>query len=193
MTEAIYNQSSILYGGIVFPISIIIIALQWRVEYRNNSILLLCFSPLKLGKIYISKVISTSLLVLINAVIYMFIILLFSNMLLPNGEIPSYFYYSPLIAIAFTLPLLLIQHLLSIVTKNFIIPIGIGIIVTFGGFILNSSKLGLLLPNIYTFYGLFFNVPQTTYGNQNILFIIVPIISILLLPLGTVMFKNIER
>ena len=194
MLDAIYNQSSILYGGIVLPISIIIIvALQWRVEYKNENILLLCSSPVKLASIYLSKAITTTIIVFINIVMYILVMLLFSTLLLAKGAMPSYFLYAPLIGMIFSILLISIQHLLSMYSRNFIVPIGVGIIVVLGGFLLNSTRVGVLIPTLYIYYGLFFSVPQTGYTNIDVLFIIVPALTILVQLFGSMLFKRIEK
>jgi len=194
MWDALYNQSSILYGGLTLPLTIIIIiSLQWRIEYKHNSIILTNCSPINLEKIYVSKIITTIIFVFINILMYIGILLIFSRLLLPNEKIQLYFIYSPLVGLLFSIPFILIQHLLSMLIKNFIPPIAIGIILTFIGFILSgTTSLGILIPNMYLYYGLFFNVPNTQIILNNLLFIIAPILAIIISFLGTSLFKNIE-
>ena len=190
--DALYHQSVLGYGGLFLPITIaIIVALQWRIEYKHNSILLLYSSPVNLGKIYLSKIITTIIFVFINVIMFISIILMFSRLLLPSEKLQLYFIYSPLIGLLFSIPFILIQHLLAMVSKNFLLPIAIGLISTFCGFILISTSFGIFAPTIYIYYGMLFNIPNLGYLFKNILFIIVPILTIIISFLGTTLFKHI--
>ncbi|MCB2356456.1 ABC transporter permease [Clostridium estertheticum] len=191
--DALYNQSVLGYAGLFLPITIaIIVALQWRIEYKHNSILLLYSSPINLVKIYFSKIITTIIFVFINVIMFISILLIFSRLLLPSGKLQLYFIYSPLIGLLFSIPLILIQHLLSMVSKNFLLPIAIGLISIFCGFMLISTNFGIFVPTIYTYYGMLFNIPKLGDLFKNILFIIVPILTIIISFLGTISLKNME-
>lgn len=191
--DSLYNQTCILYGGITLPICIIIIiSMQWRIEYKHNNIINLYSSPINLGKIYISKIICTLILVTINIIILIFTLLIFSKIFLHIEKNYLYFIYAPLIGLLFSIPFILIQHLIAMLSKNFIFPIALGIILTFSGFILNSTKFGILFPHIYVYYGFFFNVPTFLNTSINKLFFIIPILTIISLFLGVNLFKTRE-
>lgn len=185
--DAVYNQTILLYSGITFPLSIvIIICVQWRVEYKKNNILNLLSSPIKPNKIFISKIISTMCIAFINIIILIILLLIAAFILIPGDSFRNYMVYSPMIAFLCSIPFICLQHLLCIYFNNFFSSISMGIVMVFSGFILSNFTIGILLPNSYISYASFIGISNINEGAyvsnpySNLLPIIIPLLSYLL-------------
>ncbi|APC39862.1 ABC transporter permease [Clostridium estertheticum] len=193
MWDALYNQSSILYGGLLLPLVIcLIVSLSWRIEYKNNSIICLKTTPIDLNKLFIGKIITTSIIVLLNVVCYIIIITVFKPLLIPNEPIKSYVFTGPIIGLICTFPLICIQHLLSMTFKNFILPVGFGVMFTFLSFLVQGTKASLFIPACYIYKGFFFGVENVLVQFSNSILILVPLVCFIVLFIELKIFRKKE-
>lgn len=192
MWNAIYVQSSSLYGGILFPAFLcIIIAMQWRVEFKNNNINNLLITDIPQSHIYLSKIITTFLVAALNIIIYIAIIFTAVKVFLPKETVKSFVFYAPLIGLICSLPLICIQHFLSMNFKNFALPLTVGIILSFPNAIISCYSFSKFFPYSYICRGMFFNVSSDlTLRFENYLFICIAILFIALTYIGISVFKN---
>ncbi|SHJ37800.1 ABC-2 type transport system permease protein [Clostridium cavendishii DSM 21758] len=199
--DAVYNQTLILYSALILPLSItIIIALQWRVEYKHNNIINLCSSPIKLKNIYISKILTTLIIVFINFLILIGLLLIFSKILIPKESFRLYIIYAPLIAFVCSIPFICLQHIFSMSFRNFILSISVGILISFSGFILSHTTIGILNPSTYIVCGSFVGVAKydilklspITFPYTDLLVLVVPILSAILYCIGASIFNGRE-
>ncbi|APC40843.1 ABC transporter permease [Clostridium estertheticum] len=201
--DAVYNQTFLLYASLTLPLAItIIISIQWRLEYKKNNILNLCSSSIKLNKIYLSKIMTTLLIIFLNIIILIISVLIFSNILIPKESFRYYVIYAPIIAFLYSIPLVCLQHLISMYNRNFIGSVSVGIILSFIGFLLSHTSLGILIPNTYIVCGSFIGVSSypiatdmmatITFPYINLLILVVPILSIILYLLGNYLFSKKE-
>lgn len=192
MWNAIYVQSSSLYGGILFPAFLcIIIAMQWRVEFKNNNINNLLITDIPESHIYLSKIITTFIVAALNIIIYIAIIFTAVKVFLPKETVKSFVFYAPLIGLICSLPLICIQHFLSMNFKNFALPLTVGIILSFPNAIISCYSFSKFFPYSYICRGMFFNVSSNlTLGFENYLFICTAILFIVLTYIGISVFKN---
>ncbi|MPQ31122.1 hypothetical protein E4V42_06675 [Clostridium estertheticum] len=193
MWDALYNQSSILYGGLLLPLVIcLIVSLSWRIEYKNNNIICLRTTPIDLNKLFIGKIVTTSIIVLLNVVCYIIIITVFKPLLIPNEPIKSYVFTGPIIGLICTFPLICIQHLLSMTFKNFILPVGFGIIGTFLSFLTQSQNISIFIPTYYNYKGFFFGVKNALVKFNNSTLILVPLVCLIVLFIELKIFRKKE-
>ena len=200
--DSVYNQTLLLYAALTLPLSItIIIALQWRIEYKHNSILNLCSSPIKLDKIFLSKILTTLTIIFLNILILVILLLIFARILIPQEPFRIYVLYAPLIGLLYSIPFICIQHLFAMYISNFIGSISIGILSSFSGFILSQTPLGILIPSTYiscasfigiTNYPIAPDLSHSTYSHSytNALILVVPILSILIYKYGNYLFNK---
>ncbi len=189
--NSIYNQNAILYSGLLLPLIIcIIIALQWRVEYKNGNITNLATLPIDLTKLYIGKVLSTLIIISLNILCFIIILLISSRILAPSESIKLYIITSPLIALICSLPLILIYHFISMTFKNFLFPLGVGLFTTFISFLLQSTSFSIFIPSTYIYKGSFFGVANMENMFNNLIFLLVPVICSLILLLSLNVFRN---
>ncbi|MBW9171641.1 ABC transporter permease [Clostridium estertheticum] len=193
MWDALYTQSTILYGGLLLPLVIcLIVSLSWRIEYKNNSIICLKTTPIDLNKLFIGKIITTSIIVLLNVVCYIIIIIVFKTLIIPNEPIKSYVFTGPIIGLICTFPLICIQHLLSMTFKNFILPVGFGVMFTFLSFLVQGTKVSLFIPACYIYKGFFFGVANVLVQFSNSILILVPLVCFIVLFIELKIFRKKE-
>lgn len=191
--NSIYNQTMILYCGLTLPLSLsITIALQWKIEYDKNNILNLNSTPQHLKNIYLSKLSSTLYIAFVNILISTILTISFAHILNPTDPFKPYLIYGPILAFCFSIPFICLQHFISILTKNFIFSVGIGILLSLFGFILSGTSLGILVPNNYIFYGSVFGTPFNKSQCSLFLIVLVPILSAILFYLGNLKFSKKE-
>ena len=200
--DAVYNQTLLLYAALTLPLSITIItALQWRLEYKHNNILNLCSSSIKLYEIFLSKVITTLIIVFFNILILVISLLIFAQILIPEEPFRAYILYGPLIVFLYSIPFICLQHLFAMYIKNFIGSISIGILLSFSGFILSQTPLGILIPSTYISCGSFIGITNYPiaadlsystyyYSYTNALILVVPILSMLIYICGNYLFNK---
>lgn len=189
--NSLYNQTMILYCGLALPLSLsITIGLQWKIEYDKNNILNLNSTPQNLSSIYFSKLLSTLCITFVNILILIILTISFAYILNPSNPFKPYLIYGPILAFCCSISFICFQHLLSILSKNFIFSIGIGILLSLFGFILSGTSLGVLVPNDYILYGSLLNTPFQHFQNSLFLIIIIPLSSVILTYLGNLIFKK---
>ncbi|URZ18226.1 ABC transporter permease [Clostridium felsineum] len=194
MWNAIYVQSSSLYGGILFPVFLsALISLQWRVEFKNNSINNLLITDKSHKDIYLSKLFTTFIIATVNILLYIIIIFVSVKVLLPKESVKAFIFYAPVVGLLFSLPLICLQHLLSMNFKNFALPLIVGIVLSFPNFVISCYGFSKFIPYSYICKGMFFNVKNSLNVKcEAYIFIITALLFILLIFAGTKLFKNKE-
>ncbi|MFL0253253.1 ABC transporter permease [Clostridium neuense] len=192
MWNAIYVQSASLYGGILFPAFLcIIIAMQWRVEFKNNNINNLLITDIPQSHIYLSKIITTFLIATLNIIVYIAIIFTAVKVFLPKESVKSFVFYAPLIGLICSLPLICIQHFVSMNFKNFALPLTVGIILSFPNAIISCYSFSKFFPYSYICRGMFFNVSSDlTVKFENCIFVYGTLLFIALTAAGIKIFKS---
>ncbi|AAK78267.1 ABC-2 type transport system permease protein [Clostridium acetobutylicum] len=194
MWNAIYVQSSSLYGGILFPVFLsALVSLQWRVEFKNNNINNILITDKSHKDIYLSKIFSTFVIAFINIILYIIIIFISVKVLLPKETVKAFIFYGPIIGLLFSLPLICIQHFLSMNFKNFALPLVIGIVLSLPNFVASCYSFSTFIPYSYICKGMFFNVKNSLNVECPIyIFILTALIFVASVSLGTKVFKNKE-
>lgn len=192
--DSVYNQTITLYSGILLPLAItIIISLQWNMEFKNKNILIIYSSPLNLDKFYLIKLISTLIIIFTNLLLLTIILLIASFILIPNSPFRYYEILGPLLILFYSMPFIFLQHLILIATRNFLVSISFGTILTFIGFISINFIIGIFIPTSYMICGGLLLVPNHFLPQYaKILILIIPILSCLIAYLGINLFKKIN-
>jgi hypothetical protein len=157
--NTLYNQCWNYVSIIVLPIGIILTAsLLSQIEYRNNSWKQVHTTPQSFTVLFFAKFcISITLLIqfflLFNIGIVLTGILpavIFADVPFPKQDFPyKAFFLGNATFFLYSLPILSLQHLLSIHIRNFMVPIGIGIAMVIASLIAVSWEYGFLLPYTY--------------------------------------------
>lgn len=192
MWNAIYVQSASIYGGILFPAFLcILIAMQWRIEFKNNNINNLLINNASQSHIYLSKIITTFIIAALNIALYIIIIFTAVKVFLPKETVKAFVFYAPIIGLICSLPLICLQHFLSMNFKNFALPLTVGIILSFPNAIISCYNFSKFFPYSYICRGMFFNVPSDlTVKFENYLFLYSAILFIALTATGIKVFKG---
>lgn len=143
----------------LLPLGIILSAsLLTQLEYKNNTWKQLHTLPTSFTIIFFSKLLVMVLMIvqfllLFNLGIYFSVLipyLLISDVPYPTTNIPHLFFFKEN-ALFFIdcLPIIAAQYLLSLLYKNFLVPVGIGFIIWVGSLASLSWKFGYLIPYTY--------------------------------------------
>lgn len=140
---------------------ILIISLLTQLEYRNNTWKQLHTLPLSFTTIFISKLAFITMMVILylllfNVGIYVSAIipyLVVRGVPYPQGAFPlQYFLQQDLYYFVDCLPIVGLQYLLCLVTRNFIVPMGIGFMFWIASLASLSWKYGFVAPYTYGMY-----------------------------------------
>jgi len=140
--------------GIVLAVSLIT-----QLEFKNNSWKQLHCTPVPLMSIYFSKlavlvVMLLQLFLLFNLGIYISAVipaLLNSHIPFPAYAIdPGYLLKENANYFILCLPMVALQFMISLQFKNFLVPVGAGLMLTIGGLIALSWKYIYMIPSSYT-------------------------------------------
>ncbi len=132
-----------------------------QIEYKNNCWKQLHTTPLSLTTIFFSKL--SVIVVMMFQFFLLFNIGIYLSALVPYLVIGGVSY--PLAAIPFgyflrenglyfidCLPIIAIQYMVSLRSKNFLVPVGLGIICWIAAIAILSWKFGYLMPYTYTIF-----------------------------------------
>jgi|GEM_PF-116397 len=156
---SLFNQSWQFMAIILLPMGVILAAsLITQIEYRNNGWKQLHTTPQSLTVIFWAKlsvvvIMLVQFFLLLNIGIYIAGVLpalVFTDIPFPQQDFP-FFYFLKGNARFFLncLPILAFQYLLSLHIKNFMVPIGIGIVMEIVSMIALSWEYGYILPYSY--------------------------------------------
>lgn len=155
----LFNQNWQFMATFLLPMGVILAAsLITQIEFRNNTWKQLYTTPQKLSTIFFAKYLIVlfvllQFFLLFNIGIYLcgaVPSLIYKDVLYPNENFPfkeffagncSYFIYA--------LPIISLQYLLSLHIKNFVIPIGIGLVLVVASLIGINFQYGYIIPYIY--------------------------------------------
>lgn len=142
-----------------------------QLEYKNNAWKQVHTAPIRFSEIYFSK-----LLVILVMLAQLFV--LFNVGIYASGVIPSFFhtelifpdYPIPVMHILtenlnyffVAVPMILLQYMLSMHFRNFVIPLGVGLVLVVLGITAISWEHNYMIPSLYPFlYHLTANQPGT--------------------------------
>jgi lantibiotic transport system permease protein len=140
--------------GIVLAVSLIT-----QLEFKNNTWKQLHTTPVSFGNIYFAKL--AVLLVMLLQLFLFFNIGIYLSAVIPsffNSSIPfpkyamdaGYFLTGNAEYFIVCLPMVALQYVISLQFKNFMIPIGAGLVLVVGGLIALSWKYAFTIPPAYT-------------------------------------------
>ncbi|MCP3165286.1 ABC transporter permease [Myxococcus qinghaiensis] len=133
--------------------------LMTQLEYKNNAWKLVHVLPLSLATLYFSKLAIILLtlarfFLLFNVGIYLSAVipaLLVSGVPYPKGPIPfTRFLGENLLFFVDCLPIVALQYLISLRSRNFLVPIGFGFLLWVGTLAALSWRWNFLIPYAYT-------------------------------------------
>lgn len=166
--QRLYLQNIRPFTGFLLPIGVILIcSLITQIEYRNNNWKQLHTTPQNYVTIFLAKF--TTLLVVTFIVFSCFNFGVIINGVVPNliasgsfprDSIPLQFFMEYTIkSFLSILPIVGLQYLLSIHYKNFIIPIGVGLVLYVGTMPMSRVDFSFVSPYSYAlhFFDLKFN------------------------------------
>lgn len=154
-----WNQSWEVMAIILLPLGVVLAtSLITQIEYKNNTWKQLHTTPQTLTIVFFAKLaviltMMTTLFVLYNVAVYLSAILpsiIFSNVSYPQAPMPAgFFLKANLNFFVDCLPILALQYLISLQFKNFMIPIGVGLIVWVLSIGMLSWEYSYLIPYAY--------------------------------------------
>jgi hypothetical protein len=143
---------------LLLPMGVILASsLITQIEYKNNTWKQLHATPQTFTNIFFSKI-SIIIIMTIKFFIFFNIGILLSGIIpcllfdghFPKQNIPVLFFIKGNIKYFLTcLPIIAIQYLISLNFKNFLVPIGVGVLGLIGSIIGNSSKYIFISPYSY--------------------------------------------
>jgi lantibiotic transport system permease protein len=185
---------------LLLPMGIILCAsLITQIEYKNNTWKQLHTTPQRFSHIYFAK--AGVLLILLLQFFLLFnlgiilsglVPLLFnSQAALPDVEFPVAYYISQnsnyFVA---ALPMVAIQFLLSLHFRNFLVPLGAGLVLLVASLFAIQWKMGYLLPYTYTAYHyLMATATQTRFNFPADLRLIATLAFTIVIGLGFLLYK----
>src|SRR6185369_15854857 len=154
-----WNQSWEVMAIILLPLGVVLAtSLITQLEYKNNAWKQLHTTPQKLTTVFFAKLaviltMMVALFVLFNLAVYLSAIvppLIFTNVSYPAAPLPlAHFLNENAKFFIDCLPILALQYLISLQFKNFLVPIGVGLIVWVLGIGLLSWEYSYLIPYSY--------------------------------------------
>lgn len=154
-----WNQSWEVMAIILLPLGVVLAtSLITQIEYKNNTWKQLHTTPQTLTIVYFAKLavivtMMTMLFVLFNVAVYLSAILpslIFSDVSYPQAPLPTgFFLKANFNFFVDCLPVLALQYLISLQFKNFMIPIGFGLIVWVLSIGMLSWEYSYLIPYSY--------------------------------------------
>ncbi len=189
-----YNQMWSSMLSFLLPMTIILFAsLITQLEYKNNTWKQLHTTPQSFTMVFIAKL-SAILLMILQFFIFFNIAVIavgYLSTLLIDGAMPKE--SLPVLAILKSntkifitiLPLVAAQYLISLRFKNFLVPVGIGLLMLVAALILaNLWKYAYLLPAAFCVMNVIpmaqANVPGNYYATAGIYFVIITALNYLL-------------
>jgi len=156
----IFDSSWKSMAFMLLPMGIVLaVSLITQLEFKNNTWKQLHTAPVSFANIYFSK-----LLVILTMMLQLFI--LFNIGIYLSAVIPSFFNSKiPFPAYAMDagyilsenakyfivcLPMVAMQYIISLQFKNFLIPIGVGLVLVVGGLMALSWEYNFTIPTTYT-------------------------------------------
>ncbi len=162
--KLLFQHSWQIMAIMLLPMGIVLaVSLITQLEFKNNTWKQLHTTPVSFGTVYFAK-----LLVLLVMLVQLFILFNIGNYLsviipvlfnrhFPFPNYPADFAWLLKENAAYFLmcmPMVALQYIISLQYKNFMIPIGAGLVVVVGGLIAISWKYAFTIPSAYT--GLYF-------------------------------------
>lgn len=159
--QRLYLQNSRPFAGFLLPIGVILIcSLITQIEYKNNNWKQLHTTPQKYFTIFLAKF--TTLLVVTFIVFFFFNLGVLINGIAPNliingsfprDTIPYQFIFEQTVkSFISILPIIGLQYLLSLHYKNFIVAIGLGLVLYVGTMPMSRIDFSFLSPYSYALH-----------------------------------------
>lgn len=154
--QRLWNQTWESMAVFLLPFGIILAtALIVQIEYKSSAWKQLHTTPQRFATIFFAKftvilILLVEVFVLFNAAMYLSAIIpsmLFDNLPYPTAPIPyAYFLNANFNFFLDCLPILALQYLLSLQFKNFLVPVGTGLIIWFAGIGMLAWDYSYVLP-----------------------------------------------
>jgi hypothetical protein len=154
--QKLWNQTWESMAVFLLPIGIILAAgLITQIEYKNNTWKQLHTTPQRFMTIFFAKflvilIMLVEVFVLFNIGIYLSAVIpsmLFSNVPYPTAPIPYMDFLNANVNFFLDcLPILALQYLISLQFKNFLVPIGVGLVIWFLGVGMLAWEYSYILP-----------------------------------------------
>jgi len=154
--QKLWNQTWESMAVFLLPIGIILAAgLITQIEYKNNTWKQLHTTPQRFTTIFFAKflvilIMLVEVFVLFNVGIYLSAVIpsmLFSNVPYPTAPIPYMDFLNANVNFFLDcLPILALQYLISLQFKNFLVPIGVGLVIWFLGVGMLAWEYSYILP-----------------------------------------------
>jgi lantibiotic transport system permease protein len=182
-----YNQ---LWGNMVtflLPMGVILSSsLITQIEYKNNTWKQVHTTPQSYATVFFAKL-SAILLLTLEFFIFFNIGIILSAVIptllfdgaLPKQPLPIWLFIKSNIKIYITiLPIIAIQYLISLRAKNFLVPVGVGLLFLIGALIITPFwDKAFLIPYSYVMVTVFVqareNIPINLYAGATIYFVII--------------------
>lgn len=174
--QKLWTQTWESMAVFLLPFGIILAtALIVQIEYKNNAWKQLHTTPQRFATIFFAKflvivIMLVEVFALFNAAMYLSAIIpamLFSNLSYPTAPIPyAYFLNENFNFFLDCLPILALQYLLSLQFKNFLVPVGTGLIIWFSGIGLLAWDYSYVLPYIHGTID--YLIGSAQYKNRNL-------------------------
>lgn len=155
----LFNQNWQFMAVFLLPMGIILVSsLLTQIEYRNNTWKQLYTSPQKLSTIFFAKyaivfIVLIQFFILFNIGVYFSAVIpafIYSDVPFPSDSFPFKEYViSNTYYFLYCLPIVALQYLMSLHIKNFIVPVGIGLVLVVTSLIAVNNQYGYVVPYIY--------------------------------------------
>lgn len=126
----IFTQSSMFYGLFIVALFItILVAVLVRIENSGDNFKRILALPVKRSDIYLSKLLVTCGMVLLNLFIFTLLVIAAGIIAAPYSEsMPKEIIYSPLLCFAASLPVISLQYYLTMKFENITVPLAVGVV-----------------------------------------------------------------
>lgn len=189
-----YNQMWSTMLSFLLPMTIILFAsLITQLEYKNNTWKQVHTTPQSFSMVFFTKLTAIILMVFqfflffnIAIIAVGYLSTLIVDGVLPKEHLPVWIVLKSNAKIFITiLPLVAVQYLISLRFKNFLVPVGIGLLMLVAALILaNLWKYAYLLPAAFCVMNVIptaqANVPGNYYSTAGVYFVIITVLNYLL-------------
>jgi lantibiotic transport system permease protein len=158
--QKLWNQTWESMAAFLLPIGIILaVSLITQIEYKNNTWKQLHTTPQRFATIFFAKflvivIMLAEVFALFNIGIYLSAVIpsmLFSNLPYPTAPIPyTDFLRANVNFFLDCLPILALQYLISLQFKNFLVPVGAGVVIWFLGVGLLPWEYSYIFPYVHS-------------------------------------------
>lgn len=159
--QLVFQRSWNLMSVVFLPMGIVIaVSMLCQLEFRNNAWKQVYATPVRFSSVFFAKlmvilVMLGQLIILFNLGMVLAVMippLIHSSLPLPNYPIEiTYFIRANVIYFLMCMPMVLLQFGLGLYFKNFVIPLGVGLVLVVLGMAAISWEYHYLIPSLYPF------------------------------------------